>query len=77
MNKNNSIKVHGKYYYDELQVDPETDSFMNANPLADRKALDEVVFKALGLNHQEIRTLYAGLLKLTSNRLKKAKTFTN
>lgn len=66
-----------KPIFQELQVDPETDSFMNANPLADRKALDEVVFKALGLNHQEIRALYAGLLKLTSNRLKKAKTFTN
>jgi len=59
----------------ELQVDPESGSFMNANPLPDRKALDEVVFRALGLTDQEIKALYAGLLELTANRLRKAQTF--
>ena len=61
--------------YQELQVDPESGSFMNANPLPDRKALDEVVFRALGLTDQEIKALYAGLLELTANRLRKARTF--
>jgi hypothetical protein len=63
--------------FHELQVDPESGSFMNANPLPDRKALDEVVFRVLGLTDQEIKALYAGLLELTANRLRKARTFTN
>jgi len=62
--------------FHELQVDPESGSFMNANPLPDRKALDEVIFQALGLTDQEIKALYAGLLELTANRLRKARTFT-
>jgi hypothetical protein len=61
----------------ELQVDPKAGSFMNANPLPDRKALDEVVFRALGLTDLEIKELYAGMLELTANRLRKAKTFVN
>ena len=61
----------------ELQVDPESGSFMNANPLPDRKALDEVVFRALGLTDQEIKALYLGLLELTANRLRKARTYTS
>lgn len=63
--------------FQELQVDPDSGSFMNAPPLPDRKALDDVVFQALGLTDQEIKALYAGLLELTANRLKKANTFTN
>ncbi len=61
--------------FHELQVDPESGFFMNANPLPDRKALDEVVFQTLGLTDQEIKALYAGLLGLTANRLRKANTF--
>lgn len=61
--------------FHELQVDRESDSFMNANPLPDRKALDDIVFHALGLTDQEIKALYTGLLELTANRLRKAKTF--
>ena len=61
--------------FQELQVDPESGSFMNANPLPDRKALDEIVFNALGFTQQETQALYAGLLELTANRLRKARTF--
>lgn len=61
--------------FHELQVDPESGSFMNANPLPDRKALDEIVFNALGFTQQETQALYAGLLELTANRLRKARTF--
>lgn len=64
-----------KSIFHELQVDPESGSFMNANPLPDRKALDEIVFRALGLTDQEIKALYAGLLDLTAGRLRKARTF--
>jgi hypothetical protein len=72
---NDFLKRPIKSIFHELQVDPESDSFMNANPLPDRKALDEVVFRALGLTDQEIKALYAGLLGLTANRLSKANTF--
>ena len=61
--------------FEELQVEPESNSFMDANPLPDRKALDDVVFQALGLTIPERKALYAGLLTLTSNRLTKAKAF--
>lgn len=61
--------------FHELQVDPESGSFMNATPLQDRKALDELVFQALGLADYEIRAIYAGMLELTANRLRKAKSF--
>lgn len=61
--------------FKELQVDPETGNFENARPLPDRKAIDDVVFQALGLTEEEIKALYAGLLELTANRLRKASTF--
>lgn len=64
-----------KSIFHELQVEPESGSFMNAIPLPDRKALDDIVFQTLGLTDQEIKALYAGLLELTANRLRKAKTF--
>ena len=64
-----------KSIFDELQVDPNSGCFNNANPLPDRKALDDLVFKALGLTDSEVKALYAGLLELTANRLRKAKTF--
>jgi hypothetical protein len=64
-----------KSIFHELQVEPESGSFMNAIPLPDRKALDDIVFQTLGLTDQEIKALYAGLLSLTANRLRKARTF--
>jgi hypothetical protein len=45
------------------------------NPLPDRKALDELVFSILGFTDAEVQALYAGLLELTANRLRKARTF--
>jgi len=65
------------YDFHVLIIEPESGSFMYANPLPDRKVLDEIVFRALGLTDQEIKALYAGLLGLTANRLRKARTFTN
>lgn len=61
--------------FNELQSSIEFDSYYNAIPLADRKALDDLVFQTLGLNQKEIKALYTGLLELTAYRLKKANTF--
>ncbi len=58
--------------FKELQVNPNQDSFINANPLPDRKVLDDVIFSILGLSNSEIKAVYSGLLELTSSRLKKA-----
>ncbi len=63
--------------FHELQVDLNSGDFSNANPLPDRKAIDDIVSKALDLNDQEVKALYEGLLELTANRLRKARTFTN
>jgi hypothetical protein len=64
-----------KSIFDELQVDPAAGDFTQANPLPDRKALDDIIFDALGFNEKDKKELYAGLLELTANRLKKARTF--
>jgi methylase of polypeptide subunit release factors len=58
--------------FEELQVDYLKCNFKDANPLPDRKALDDVIFSILGLSDSEIKAVYSGLLELTSNRLKKA-----
>jgi len=42
-------------------------------PLPDRKALDDVVFDALGLTDQERREVYRAVAELVQNRLNKAK----
>ncbi|HOD18566.1 MAG TPA: Eco57I restriction-modification methylase domain-containing protein [Candidatus Cloacimonadota bacterium] len=63
--------------FKELQIDPDKDSFNNANPLSDRKAIDDIVFQILGLTKPEIKTFYASMLELTANRLRKARTFTS
>lgn len=61
--------------FDELQVSADSIDFSNINPLPDRKALDDIIFDALGFTEKEKKELYAGLLELTANRLKKARTF--
>jgi len=43
------------------------------NPLPDRKALDDIVFDALGLTEEERREVYYAVAELVQNRLKKAK----
>jgi len=62
--------------FKELQANPSQEFFTNINPLPDRKALDDVIFSVLGLSDSEIKAVYAGLLELTSNRLKKARSLT-
>jgi len=44
------------------------------NPLPDRKALDDIVFDALGLTKQERKEVYWAVAELVKNRLEKAKS---
>jgi len=44
------------------------------NPLPDRKALDDIVFDALGLTEEERKEVYFAVAELVQNRLKKAKS---
>jgi hypothetical protein len=43
-------------------------------PLPDRKALDDIVFDALGLTEEERKEVYWAVAELVQNRLKKAKS---
>ncbi len=42
--------------------------------LADRRALDQVIFEALGLTEQEQLEVYRAVLELVKNRLAKARS---
>ncbi|MFN6991547.1 MAG: hypothetical protein ACK4MM_02365, partial [Fervidobacterium sp.] len=44
------------------------------NPLPDRKALDDIVFDALGLTEDERKEVYWAVAELVKNRLDKAKS---
>ncbi|RKY78115.1 hypothetical protein DRQ07_07935 [candidate division KSB1 bacterium] len=44
------------------------------NPLPDRKALDDIVFDALGLTEDERREVYWAVAELVKNRLDKARS---
>jgi len=47
------------------------------NPLPDRKALDDIVFDALGLTKKERKEIYWAVAELVKNRLEKAKSIKN
>jgi len=44
------------------------------NPLSDRKALDDIVFDALGLTEEEKKEVYWATAELVKNRLDKARS---
>ena len=44
------------------------------HPLPDRKALDDIVFDALGLTADERREVYWAVAELVKNRLDKARS---
>ncbi|MFN3472230.1 MAG: hypothetical protein ACK4ZR_06490, partial [Aquificaceae bacterium] len=44
------------------------------NPLPDRKALDDIVFDALGLAEEERKEVYWAVAELVKNRLEKARS---
>lgn len=61
--------------FDELSINPENPiRSQQPKPLPDRKALDDVVFDALGLTEAERKEVYWAVCELVQNRLKKARS---
>ena len=55
--------------------DPETGTpLQTPNPLPDRKALDDIVFDAIGLTKEERDEVYRAVCQLVKNRLEKARS---
>ncbi len=64
-----------KKVFTELGFDPNKPIHeQEPNPLPDRKALDDIVFDALGLTEEERKEVYWAVAELVQNRLKKAKS---
>jgi len=64
-----------KSIFAELGFDPNKPiREQEPNPLPDRKALDDIVFDALGLTEEERKEVYWAVAELVQNRLKKAKS---
>ncbi len=61
--------------FEELRIDlDDAIRSQQPNPLPDRKALDDVVFDALGLTEAERKEVYWAVCELVQNRLKKARS---
>jgi hypothetical protein len=61
--------------FTELGFDPKKPiREQEPNPLPDRKALDDIVFDALGLTEEERKEVYWAVAELVKNRLDKAKS---
>ncbi len=59
----------------ELGFDPSKPiRLQEPNPLPDRKALDDIVFDALGLTEEERKEVYWAVAELVKNRLEKARS---
>ncbi len=59
----------------ELGFDPDRPiREQEPNPLPDRKALDDIVFDALGLTEEERKEVYYAVAELVKNRLDKARS---
>ncbi|MEO0118815.1 MAG: hypothetical protein ABIK66_06805, partial [candidate division WOR-3 bacterium] len=64
--------------FTELGFDPDKPiREQEPNPLPDRKALDDIVFDALGLTEEERKEVYWSVAELVKNRLEKAKSVKN
>lgn len=71
------IFIDKKIYsiFTELGFDPDKPiRDQEPNPLPDRKALDDIVFDALGLTEGERKEVYWAVAELVQNRLKKAQS---
>jgi hypothetical protein len=65
-----------KSIFIECGIDPESGTEIEEQepePLPDRKALDEIIFGALGLSAEERKDVYRAVCRLAWNRLSKAK----
>ncbi len=63
--------------FTECGIDPESDvpiAEQEPNPLPDRKALDDVVFDALGLTEEERKEVYRAVCQLVWERISKARS---
>ena len=76
--KNNIKFLYSKYFsiFTELGFDPSKPiREQEPNPLPDRKALDDIVFDALGLTEEERKEVYWSVAELVKSRLDKARSF--
>ncbi len=72
---NNIFKREIKSIFTELGFDPSIPiREQEPNPLLDRKALDDIIFDALGLTAAERKEVYYAVCELVQNRLNKAKS---
>ena len=63
--------------FTECGIDPESEvpiAQQEPNPLPDRKALDDIVFDALGLTEEERKEVYRAVCQLVWDRLSKARS---
>ncbi len=63
--------------FTEIGINPESDvpiSEQEPNPLPDRKALDDIVFDALGLTDEERKEVYRAVAQLVWERISKARS---
>ncbi|MEO0300281.1 MAG: hypothetical protein ABIM58_05840, partial [candidate division WOR-3 bacterium] len=75
-NKLKKREIHS--IFTELGFDPDKPiREQEPNPLPDRKALDDIVFDALGLTEEERKEVYWSVAELVKNRLEKAKSVKN
>jgi len=73
--KNLNLIRQIKNHFTELGFDPSKPiREQEPNPLPDRKALDDIVFDALGLTEKERKEVYWAVAELVKNRLEKAKS---
>ncbi|MEO0214745.1 MAG: hypothetical protein ABIL12_04425, partial [candidate division WOR-3 bacterium] len=64
-----------KSIFTELGFDPEKPiREQEPNPLPDRKALDDIIFDALGLTEEERKEVYWAVAELVKTRLEKARS---
>ncbi len=71
----NFIKRPIHSIFTELGFDPQKPiREQEPNPLPDRKALDDIVFDALGLTEEERKEVYWAVAELVQKRLKKSKS---
>ncbi len=64
-----------KYWFEEFGFDPnQSIRDQGPRPLPDRKALDDIVFDALGLTEEERKEVYWAVAELVKARLEKARS---
>jgi hypothetical protein len=73
------LNYNFKSIFEECGIDPESDvpiAEQEPNPLPGRKALDDIVFDALGLTKEERKEVYRAVCQLVWERISKARSVT-